>query len=108
MNVNTEKLISTQVYEQLTVSNAVDGVGFTKATIDTLYEKYSQQLAGVTFSVDGGDVRYKFKDAPTAALGVLLKDGVTYTFTSEEEVRNVLFIRTGASDVTLDAIFLRV
>lgn len=103
-----QKLISTQVYEQLTISNASEGKGFTKAILDSMYELYKQNLAGVTFSIDGADIRYKFKDAPTASLGILLKDGAIFSFTSEEEVRNVLFIRTGSVDATLDAVFLRV
>jgi hypothetical protein len=102
---------SSKVTQQLTVSTTA--VGFDKTTMDKVYSVHGRQLAGVTGSVSGGDVRFKYAPEPddvkpTAALGTIISAGTTFMFTSEEEARGVMFIRKDVSDATIDATFLYV
>lgn len=100
-------LATSKVSEKITVSNAAAGKGFTKATIDTMKTLHNENVAGVQFSVEGADIRYKVGIAPSATDGVLLAAGSTVVFDTEEEARGVLFIRDAAVDATVNAVFLK-
>jgi hypothetical protein len=79
-------------FEKLTVSNAGGGKGVTAAKIGE----------GVFITVEAADIRYRIDGtAPDATTGHLLLDGMSLQIIDKTAVTNLLMIRDGGSDATI-------